>query len=141
MIVTGITENIKLNNLDGYYSDLVNLYKDTVVAITELDSKIREYKANVSDLRIPIFEEESKLEEKRIIILQSINKLIEDTEGTLNSYYEEKYNKFIDVIVPVHIVSSGKEKIIILLGIALSVILSLLGSYIKEFFIKKWIRD
>lgn len=133
VIVTGITENIRLNNLDDYYSSLVNSYKDTVIEITEIDSRIREYQANMNNLRIPTFAEARNLKENETIIIESMNILIQDTEDMLSSYYEERYNKFIDVIVPVHVVSSGKGSIIAILGLIFGVIVAVGTAYIKEF--------
>ncbi|MGL5054436.1 MAG: hypothetical protein ACRC54_01960 [Fusobacteriaceae bacterium] len=133
VIVTGITENIRLNNLDDYYSNLVNSYRDTVIEITEIDSKIREYQSNMGDLRVPSLEEARNLKENKTIIIESMNILIQNTEDMLSSYYEERYNKFIDVIVPVHVVSSGKGSVIVLLGIIFGIIMAVGTAYIKEF--------
>lgn len=136
IIVTGVTQNIRLNNLDDYYSNLVNSYRDTVIGITEIDSKIREYKANMNNLRVPTDQEAKFLEEKKVIIIENLNTLIDTTEETLMFYYEERYNKFIDVIVPAYIESSGKAKLVLLVGMVLGIIIAIGVAYIKEFYYK-----
>ena len=87
----------------------------------------------MNNLRIPTFAEARNLKENETVIIESLNILIQDTEDMLSSYYEERYNKFIDVIVPVHAVSSGKGIIIAILGVILGFLVAVGTAYIKEF--------
>lgn len=125
---------IKLETENEYYSKLIEkyLFVNTSIKNVEYDIKFKE--EEILKIVYPTEEENKVINENINLLINKLNKVIEDTNNINKEFYEIKYGDMIKILTPVEITNSGKSMILFLgIGAILGLFTSIFLIFVCEF--------
>lgn len=139
LVVPSIGEmGIKLESENEYYSKLIEKYLIVNTSIKNVEYEIKFKEEEILKIVYPTEKENKVINENINLLVDKLNKVIEDTNNINKEYYEVKYGEMIKILTPVEVSKSGKSMAIFLavgavLGLFTSIFLIFICEFVKNY--------
>lgn len=139
LVVPSIGEmGIKLESENEYYSKLIEKYLIVNTSIKNVEYEIKFKEEEILKIVYPTEKENKVINENINLLVDKLNKVIEDTNNINKEYYEVKYGEIIKILTPVEVSKSGKSMAIFLavgavLGLFTSIFLIFICEFVKNY--------
>ena len=139
LVVPSIGEmGIKLESENEYYSKLIEKYLIVNTSIKNVEYEIKFKEEEILKIVYPTEKENKVINENINLLVDKLNKVIEDTNNINKEFYEVKYGDMIKILTPVEINNSGKPIILFLgvgtiLGLFTSIFLIFICEFVKNY--------
>ena len=129
---------IKLESENEYYSKLIEKYLIVNTSIKNVEYEIKFKEEEILKIVYPTEKENKVINENINLLVDKLNKVIEDTNNINKEYYEVKYGEMIKILTPVEVSKSGKSMAIFLavgavLGLFTSIFLIFICEFVKNY--------
>ena len=139
LVVPSIGEmGIKLESENEYYSKLIEKYLIVNTSIKNVEYEIKFKEEEILKIVYPTEKENKVINENINLLVDKLNKVIEDTNNINKEFYEVKYGEMIKILTPVEVSKSGKSMAIFLavgavLGLFTSIFLIFICEFVKNY--------